>query len=252
MSSDFEVNSCFEDALEKFKAENPNCKIEVFSGDSQQINDGLGLKDYPKPIDRSYPQYLIKVGREEHMIPLLKQGVVYMNPLSYFKELEDKGDGRADSGEGAHSVAQTGGIIIGGLSINQKTTITITSPTENHGYIFCMVGVYKGEKIEDVLTEKMFEMGSVAIIIYNPEQFIKRCDAVLKANNKSLEWGRVRYYDKSEGSFLLNPWLKTKDYEYQSEFRLFVPMKETKAKVLQIGSIEDIAQAFSISTKKKT
>lgn len=243
--SDLDVNSSFDDALEKFKAENPNCKIEVFSGDSQQIIDGLGLKKYPKPIDRSYPQYLIKIGREEHMIPLLKQGYVYMNSLSYFKELEDKGDGRADSGEGAHSVAQTGGMIIGGLSINQKTTITITSPSENHGYVFSMVGVDEGEKLEDVLTEKMFEMGSIAIIIHDPEQFIQRCAAVLKANNKTLEWGRVRYYDKMEGSYLLDPWLKTKDYEYQSEFRLFLPMKETKAKVLQIGSIEDIAQAYS-------
>ena len=81
--SDFKVHNSFEEALEQFKAENPDCKVTVFSGNPQEMIDGLELKVYPVPVDTSIPKYLIKIGKEEHILSLLKQGVVYMNPLSY-------------------------------------------------------------------------------------------------------------------------------------------------------------------------
>lgn len=247
---EYSEHKSFDEALKSFKKEHPDCQIESFSGNTQQIIDGFGIKGYPIPRDKTIPSYLIKVGKEEHMLPLLKQGYVYMNPTSYFKNLEYTGDGRADDGEGAHSIVQTGGLIINGLEVKISTPLTFSVPGHNSGYIYCMIGVYNDTRPQELLNERMIEMGTVAIIIHEPEQFIQRCAAVLKANNHTLEWGRVRYYDKAEGSYLLDPWLKTKEYEYQSEFRLFFPMKETKAKVLQLGSTEDIAQAFSIFTKK--
>ena len=248
--SEFFEHKDFNDALDSFKKEHPDCKIETFTGITQQIIDGFGIKDYPFPIDRSFPKFLIKVGREEHMIPLLKQGVVYMNPLGYFKNLEQNGDGRADEAEGAHSIVQTGGMIINGVEINMSTPLTFFAPGYNMGYIYCMVAVYDDTKPEELLNERMLDMGVVAIVIHDPEQFVHRCADVLKAHSLNLDWGRVRYYDKIDGSFLLDPWLKLKNFEYQKEFRLFFPMVETKAKVLQIGSIEDIAVAYRIQRKQ--
>lgn len=250
--SEFFEHKDFNDALDIFKKEYPDCKIETFSGTTQQLIDGFDIKYYPFPIDRSFPKFLIKVGREEHMIPLLKQGVVYMNPLGYFKKLEQSGDGRADEAEGAHSIVQTGGMIINGFEIKMSMPLTIFAPgyNNNTGYIYCMVAVYNDTKPEEFLNERMLEMGEVAIVIHDPEQFVHRCADVLKAHSLNLDWGRVRYYDKTEGSFLLDPWLKLKSFEYQREFRLFFHMIENKAKVIQIGSIEDIAKAYRIQKKQ--
>ena len=248
--SEFVEHKDFNDALESFKKEHPDCRIETFSGTTQQIIDGFNIKEYPFLVDRSFPKFLIKVGREEHMLPLLKRGVVFMNPLGYFKNLEQNGDGRADEAEGAHSIVQTGGMIINGVEINMPTPLTVFAPGYNIGYVYCLVAVYDDTKPGELLNERMLDMGEVAIVIHDPEQFVHRCADVLKAHGLNLEWGRVRYYDKTDGSFLLDPWLKLKNFEYQKEFRLFFPMVESKAKVLQIGSIEDIALAYRIQRKQ--
>lgn len=242
--SDFKIHNSFEEALEQFKTENPGCKVTVFSGNPQEIIDGLGLKEYPVPVDSSIPKYLIKIGKEEHILSLWKQGIVYMNPLSYFKNLETTGDGRADSDEGAHSIAQTSRMLIGEMEIDIPTPIAFSASNINNGYIFCMMGVDDIEDLKIVLADNLEAMGGAFIIIYNPEEFVKRCFNVMRAHNINLRWGRVRYYDKSEGSFLLDPWLKNKEFARQSEFRLYFSMVETKAKILQIGSIEDISVAF--------
>ena len=68
----------------------------------------------------------------------------------------------------------------------------------------------------------------------------------MQSNGIDLRWGRVRYYDKNEGSYLLDPWLKNKEYKKQSEFRLYFKRKEEGATAIIIKSIEDIADAFHI------
>lgn len=247
--SEFVEHKDFNDAFESFKKEHPDCKIETFSGGTQQIIDGFGLKEYPFPKDESFPKFLIKVGQEEHMLPLLKQGIVYMNSLGYFKNLEQSGDGRADDSEGAFSIVRTGGMLINGLEINLSTPITVFAPGYNNGYIYCMIAVYDDTNPAEFLNERMLDMGEIAIVVHNPEEFVRRCANVLNAHNISMKWGRVRYYDKTAGSYLLDPWLKPKEFEYQKEFRLFFPMIESKAKVLQLGSIEDIASAYRIQKR---
>ena len=160
--TEFIEHKDFYDALDNFKKKHPDCKIETFSNDVRQIIGGFGIKEYP-PVDRSFPKYLVKVGQEKHMLPLLKQGIVYMNSLSYFKSLEHTEDGRADESEGAHSVVQTGGMIINGLEINVSTPLTFFAPGYNKGYIYCTVAVFDDTKPEEFLNERMLDMGEVAI-----------------------------------------------------------------------------------------
>lgn len=249
--SDFKVHNSFEEALEQFKAENPDCKVTVFSGNPQEMIDGLELKVYPVPVDTSIPKYLIKIGKEEHILSLLKQGVVYMNPLSYFKDLEKTGDGRADSDEGAHSIAQTSRMFIGEMEIKTPSPITFSASNINNGYIFCMVGVDSIEDLKKVLVDNLEAMGGAFIIIRNPEEFVKRCATIMQSHGINLRWGRVRYYDKNEGSYLLDPWLKNKDYEKQSEFRLYFKRKEEGSAAIIIKSIEDIAEAYHIDRNQE-
>lgn len=248
--SDFKIHNSFEEAIEQFKAENPDCKISVFSGNPQEIIDGLELKEYPVPVDTSIPRYLIKIGKEEHILSLWKQGFVYMKPLSYFKNLEKTRDGRGDPDEGAHSIAQTSRTLIGELEIDIPTPITFSVSNINNGYVFCMVGIDDIADLKKILADNLEEMGGAFIIISNPEEFIKRCATVMQSNGIDLKWGRVRYYDKNEGSYLLDPWLKSKEYEKQSEFRLYFKRKEEGPAAIVIKSIEDIAEAYHIEKKQ--
>lgn len=71
----------------------------------------------------------------------------------------------------------------------------------------------------------------------------------MRANDIELQWGRVRYYNKKEGSYYLDPWLKGKKYAQQSEFRLYFKMKETGPQKILINSIEDIAEACKIEVR---
>lgn len=66
--SEFVEHKDFNDALESFKKEHPDCRIETFSGTTQQIIDGFNIKEYPFLVDRSFPIFLIKVGREELVV----------------------------------------------------------------------------------------------------------------------------------------------------------------------------------------
>lgn len=93
----FAAYNDFDEALEHFRAEKSDCKIETFTGDTNQLSAGFGIKEYPHPTDTSIPKYLLKVGSEQYMLQLLKLGIVYINSLGYFRELEVSGDGRADS-----------------------------------------------------------------------------------------------------------------------------------------------------------
>lgn len=249
--SEFKIHNSFEEAIEQFKAENPDCKITVFSGNPQDIINGLELKEYPLPIDTSIPKYLIKIGKEEHILSLWKQGVVYMNTVSFFRDLENTGDGRSDSDEGAHSVAQTSKMLIDKMELASQTPITFSVSNINNGYIFCMIGVDSTDELKQVLTDNLDALGGSFVIIKQPEEFVKRCVAVMRSNNIDLKWGRVRYYDKNEGSFLLDPWLKNKNYAKQSEFRFYFKRKEEGPAALIIKSIEDISEAYHIEKESK-
>lgn len=72
---------------------------------------------------------------------------------------------------------------------------------------------------------------------------------VMHSNNINLQWGRVRYYEKNEGSYFLDPWMKEKKFAQQSEFRLYFRMKEAGSKAILINSIEDIAEACKIEER---
>lgn len=234
--------------MKQFRSENPDCKIIEFTGNPQEVIEGMELKEYPIPVDTSIPKYLIKIGKPEHILPLLTQGVVYMNTLSFFRELEKTGDGRADSDEGAHSIAQTSRMLIGELEIDIPTPLTFSVSNINNGYIYCMVGADTIEDVKQALNDNLSAMGGAFVIIHNPTEFVKRCSEVMRSNNIELKWGRVRYYVKTEGSYLLDPWLKTKEYAHQSEFRLYFKRKEEGSAAIVIKSIEDIAEAYRIES----
>lgn len=230
--------------------ENPDCQVTVYSGNPQEVIDSLDVKEYPIPTDRTIPKYLAKIGKVEHMLPLFKQGLVYMNTLQYFRNLENDGNVRADPDEGASFVAQTSKMIIGGMEINNPGPLVFSNQQMNNGYVFCMIGVDSEEDLKQAIEDNIQDMGDACVLIHNTVEFVNRCATVMRAKNIDLQWGRVLYYGKNEGSYYLNPWLKEKKYAKQSEFRLYFKMKETEPQKFFLNSIEDIAEACKIEVRK--
>ena len=236
-----------EDAIDLYRKQNPDCKIIEFSGKVQDIVDGLGLEEFPIPIDDSIPKYLVKIGREEHILDLWEKGVVYMNSISYFRNLEVTEDRRGDPNEGAYANAQASKLIIGQqFEIDNPSPLTFSVSNINNGYIYCMIGVDNENELKSVLDANLAVMGGSFVIIHNPEEFIKRCATATRLKNTDLKWGRVQYYDKSKGSYILTPWLKEKYYANQSEFRLYIKHQERSFAVIIIDSIQDIANAYHL------
>ena len=178
------------------------------------------------------------------------QGYVYMNPLHFFKNLENTGDGRADSDEGASFIAQTSKMIIGEMEINSPIPLVFSNQQMNNGYVYCMIGVDSEKDLKQALEDNIQAMGGACVLIHNTVEFVNRCATVMRANNIELQWGRVRYYEKNESSYYLDPWLKEKKYAKQSEFRFYFNMKEAGPKAILINSIEDIAEACKVEVRK--
>lgn len=246
---DFASEDNFNKLLEKYKMENPDCQVTVYSGNPQEVIDSLDVKEYPIPVDRTIPKYLAKIGEEDHMRKLFHQGLVYMNPLQYFKNLENTGDGRADSDEGASFVAQTSKMFIGEVEINHPVPLTFSNKHINYGYVYCLIGADNEEDLKRALKDNIQVMGGSCVLIHNPKEFLNRCATVMRSNNINLQWGRVRYYEKNEGSYFLDPWMKEKKFAQQSEFRLYFRMKEAGSKAILINSIEDVAEACKIEVR---
>ena len=61
---DFASDDNFNKLLEKYKMENPDYQVTVYSGNPQEVIDSLDVKEYPIPIDRTIPKYLAKIGEE--------------------------------------------------------------------------------------------------------------------------------------------------------------------------------------------
>lgn len=198
----------------------------------------------------------IKFGQFEHMNDLLKNGTLYFNPISYFQKIESK-DGRADSYEGTTRIRNYHEYD------NVKTTITFpetgktleVNPIKLHlrefldelqGNIYSMYAVKTPDVFEKnyKINNKLKEFGSHLVMIKNPKEFIDRIVNKLKLKSIDFKAKLVQYYEKDKFNGELDFFMKSKDFEYQKEFRFFLYKNSLKPFSLSIGSIEDIAEIF--------
>lgn len=235
-----------EDAkLEDLQKEYPNMQIISAENPQFSISD-LGVQPYP--LNFRTPVTLIKVGEARFMKKLLEDGEVYMQTTTHFRELEnwkdDCSDGRGDTYEGVDVVVQAEEINIAETTIKNISPIRGKFSNNNDGLIYSTYGVFDGTLLDGNLTipDEMKKMGDAAIVIYDPMIFLDRCASYIKNMGGKLMAGSVTYYDENTGDYTMCPWLKRKRFEYQSEYRLFIPCGNRNPLLLRLGSIEDIAE----------
>jgi len=213
----------------------------------------------------NYIYALIKFGKEKH-IRSLQDGILYMNPLSYFKGIEEQDRSRGDKNEGLDRYIQPE---FANIKIDDHVVDNndITKPVETRrnkeqgANLFCMYAIdfkrLQKNEFKLKLKKEMHEFGDTGLIVLDCPEFFNRINTVIFLENKKLYNevieplgdGLVEYVDKNTYSGKMGLFKKFKDYNYQNEFRIALDVPDSLVGTndvfkLDIGDISDITKIF--------
>jgi hypothetical protein len=191
---------------------------------------------------------LIKIGALEHVKMLQKSGLIYLNNLRYYRELETKESNlRKDHREASYSNE-----ILSSLEIfkdGKKIPFQFLSgrfnqymPENLSHHIYCMYAINsKHLNKGNFINPDLVRFGESALIITDHAEFIERVKA--KLNSIKLNWviDLVKYYDPKVNLEGLTAFHKPIEYEYQNELRILVMGHTEPTLQIEIGSIIDIS-----------
>ncbi|MFC1934776.1 hypothetical protein ACFLXZ_00470 [Chloroflexota bacterium] len=186
---------------------------------------------------------LVKFSQYEHICQLRDEGILYMNNLPYFWQIEDE-ELRGDKLDSIAEIRRgNSGIAVPKNEPDKPVTITSWNswrypcqPEKTN--IFCMCAV-RPSVGSFPIDKKNFRFGDYALILTNSQEFIDRISSQLKAQNISHKANLVEYvsnnYVGEVGLFR-----KSKKFAYQSEWRLVCFDGPGKERDFRIGDIKDI------------
>lgn len=205
----------------------------------------------------------IKTGAKEYMESLFNDGIIWMNTIGSFRK-HAKDNPRYDPHEGASWIKQcaSGEIEVMSKVFKLKPPIQIYGYEEHHqGNIYCL---YSVEKPADTFgLDKPQHLGvdfsvldfegenDTAIVILNVLEFLNRVERIAKIEGYKFDHRYIEYYDPMVEEGALGPFLKSKKYEPQREYRFWIANIETKEIPLEIGSIKDIAMILTAKDCEK-
>jgi hypothetical protein len=186
---------------------------------------------------------LIKFGREEDLLQLRDEGLLYMNNLPYFWGIEDEAlrgdpfDCVTEINRGPKvTMRQPDGkdLVIGG-----NWVIRMHPPAPEKMNIFCMYALRPA--IENFpVDERNFRFGEHAVVLLNPQEFMTRIGSYLKTEKIEARGDLVEYVD-DDHTGKLGPFKKLRKFAYQSEWRLVCMSGPGGPRNIRIGSIRDIS-----------
>ena len=220
--------------------------------------------------------FFAKIYENEEHADAFVIGSLFANRLCYFKQIENR-DGRGDKYEGAIMPRLDGlSITLTCTDIETGEVSEITIPEEDfaappiiqptwldHSNVFCMYAGYSGafkeisidnlqcfQKQLEIL-EECTKLGRYAVLIKNVTEFIRRGRVAAERENYEIWWRLLRYYDPEVGTPRLESSLdsifsKSKEYEYQREFRFAIDNGSVGRNhiILNIGEIDDITMCM--------
>lgn len=186
---------------------------------------------------------LIKFGREADLVQLRDEGLLYMNNLTYFWDIEDE-ELRGDLFDGVSEVARGPKLTMrqpdgSDLVIGRNWVIRMHPPAPEKMNIFSMYAL-RPVVGNFPIDARNFRFGDHALVLMNPQELMNRIESYLKTEKIEARGDLVEYVDDDHIG-KLGPFKKLRKYNYQSEWRLVClggpggPMK------IHIGSINDIS-----------
>lgn len=206
--------------------------------------------------------YLIKIGKKNHIESLRSDGLIYMNTIKHFKEVEGNEE-RRDEHEGIDHIEQVTWIKLKSKdgkeielskdSDHMKLTsaqLRIFNP-ELRGNLYSMIAITPALAITtDRFDERNTQFGDHFLLIVEPQTFYDRLAEAINDKGLRHRIGLVQYYEEKTYNGNLSPFHKPNRYEHQNEFRIFVEYDKDEPLSLKIGSLADISLAYPIEEFK--
>ena len=205
---------------------------------------------------------LMKTYAEKRHALAFMQGTMFANPLSYFKQLEQR-DIRRDTEEGIVTMPLTDGFrleltsdaIDKPIVLNRDDLVeppTLRPNWFNAINLFCMHLInFHREGNTGILKipSRATSFGGYAVVILDVGEFIRRVKRAVDRAGYRLSYRQVEYYDPATGIHTslatLEPiFTKRDDYQEEQEFRIAIDRRLAAPTPLEldIGPISDIAQ----------
>lgn len=203
---------------------------------------------------------LLKFGQKEHMDAFFGNGELYLNTFDYFKNLEDVGDGRADSceylfslysGTGVENLQLTinpsDGIAFKPIVLNKNSiaSVKLDCPDKKYSHLFCLSAVdvdWTQQNKQLVDRRNVADGKDWVVFIKNPNTFRDRLFEYFRAYNLSAEAHFIEYIDPDNHCGGMGCFKKFNSYAYQNEWRVAVRYKNTtEPQKIILGSLADIA-----------
>ncbi len=197
-----------------------------------------------------YQLSLLKFGNEKHITDLYENGTIYINPIEYFRKIEDN-NVRGDSYEG---VIMTHNISRGKIKFSSYPHELDfinghyrQSYDEVYGNIYCMYAI-SNRTITDVndfqIDARNLAFGSHCLFIYDCQAFLNRIIEEIDQQGYKCHVGFVRYYDPKKHNGELSVFDKPIDYEYQKEYRFYLENDKVEPIVINLGSLKEYSKIF--------
>jgi hypothetical protein len=215
--------------------------------------------------------FLVRMFQEEqHAIDFLN-GRLYLNRLSYFKDLKDsKNDGRPDEREAIAAWLHGASITFQDhpeLDIKPEhlaAPVSISFDYYNHVHVFCMTAIHTGEfdctdglisyaeadapKLRQQLEidRRCQAFGDFAVVV-RAGDFVLRAKRAIESQGYGYNSTLVTYFDPRSfnGQFAWRdiPFRKVDEFSYQNEYRIVVDTRTAGEEplLIDIGEIKDIA-----------
>lgn len=192
----------------------------------------------------------LKFGKQENLQQLREEGLLYLNPLRYFSDLESDSE-KGDSFEGLDTIYQPKDIgefifdtrtDLGKITIAQSElagSVRIGLDRTMACNVYCMFAITRpvdGELVD----RRNFGFGDSCVLVLNPTEFLNRAFSAAEVTGLSFECDLVEYYDSAEYTGDVGPFRKRSRYAHQNEFRFVVRPGSNKAIKLIAGSLLDI------------
>jgi hypothetical protein len=192
---------------------------------------------------------LLKLGRREHLEEL-RRGLLYMNPLRYFRSLEEdvarsderEGDDYILQPEHAHLVIDTGIPNLGKITAapgDLAGPIRIGRDRTRACNLFCMLAI-AGPIERPMFGPSHCWPGDSFVLFSHTQEFVSRVGSAAQSERLQIECGLVDYYDDSKYSGQVGRFRKPSKFSYQSEFRIALEPGSVEARRLQIADLTDI------------
>jgi hypothetical protein len=195
---------------------------------------------------------LLKLGQREHM-EMLRNGLLYMNSLAFFKSLESD-PAREDPYEGTDSIVQPSDIgefifdphipgldpfHVHGAPPGLVGPVRLARHRTSSCNIFCMFVVTR--PIDGPIFPKPYQwFGDSFVLFTNTQEFLDRVVRAAQNQGLKVEGRAVEYYDRTKYSGPTWRFRKPSIYSYQSEYRFVVEPGVDGPFRFEIGDLSDI------------